>query len=319
MIVFVTTASHRYTHREIAQSLAPFRQATYPMVLTRSSLPFATYIFSDLDRLNFWQLELAAHVFRALRAAGCRVLNDPAVALQRLALLRRLHANGLNSFTAWPALERETVDRFPVFARTESAHRGVLTDLLEDRETLEAAIRKLVEQGHPLADLIVVQYCAEPIHADVFRKLSVYRLGETLVPALSVHERSWCAKYGEDGVAGELAYDEDLERVKTNPHGAAVLRAFQAACIDYGRADFGLVRGRPEIYEINTNPMIERSGAFRFPARAQAAQLSQMAYDKAMLALDTPQRGRRVRISRPEIWRKARRRKRLAPGYGWMP
>ena len=31
-------------------------------------------------------------------------------------------------------------------------------------------------------------------------------------------------------------------------------RAFELARVDYGRADFAIVGGRPQIYEINTNP-----------------------------------------------------------------
>lgn len=81
MIIFVTTCSHRYTNNAIAKVLPFVRQEVYPLLFARRSLPRATYIFTDFDRLNFWQLEYAAHVFRQLSAAGCRVLNDPAAAL----------------------------------------------------------------------------------------------------------------------------------------------------------------------------------------------------------------------------------------------
>ena len=103
MIVFVVTASHCYTHRAVERSLPAFHTMTYRSLFGRVGLPTATYIFSDFDRLGFRELELAAHAHRSLQSAGCRVLNDPARALQRLPLLRRLHREAINSFTAWPA------------------------------------------------------------------------------------------------------------------------------------------------------------------------------------------------------------------------
>lgn len=136
MIVVVTTATHSYTHAQIVPLVPGLRLAGYPRLLRRRRLPRATYVFTDLDRLGFWQLELAAHVFRALRDDGCRVRNDPAAVIQRLPPIRRLHAEGINSFTAWPAEELYAVDRFPVFLRTRSAHRGVLTDVIADADAL---------------------------------------------------------------------------------------------------------------------------------------------------------------------------------------
>ncbi len=318
MIIIVTTTAHRYTHTPITRKLPEFRRTTYPYLFARRALPHATYIFTDFDRLSAWQLELAAHVYRVLDGAGARVLNDPARALQRLALLRRLHRDGVNSFTAWPAGEAAGVDRFPVFVRTIAAHRGNLTALLHDGAALAEAIEQLVRRGHPLADLMVAEYRAEPIRDDVFRKLSIYRLGDRMVAAPSVHERNWTAKEGEEGVAGEVGYAEDLEIVRTNPHAHAVRRAFEAARIEYGRADFGIVAGRPEIYEINTNPMMLTPGVPKSPLRAEALQLSQAAYCAALLELDS-KGGSRISVPLPEAMNVCRPRDRLLPGYQWMP
>ena len=51
------------------------------------------------------------------------------------------------------------------------------------------------------------------MHDDVFRKLAMFRIGDRMVATPSVHERHWTAKYGEEGVAGQAAYDADLEQV----------------------------------------------------------------------------------------------------------
>ncbi|MEQ8966854.1 MAG: hypothetical protein RID91_13580 [Azospirillaceae bacterium] len=318
MIVLVTTRAHRYTHYKVAAGLPGFRLIPYPVLAARRSLPRAAYIFSDFDRLSFWQLELAAHLYRQLRDAGCPVLNDPARALQRVALLRRLHACGINSFAVWPATEWRAVDHFPVFLRTAAAHRGNLTDLIEGPDDLDRAIEDLVAAGQPLADLMIAEYRAEPLDGGVYRKLSVYRVGDRYVATPSVHERHWTVKYGEQGVAGEEAYARDLETVRANPHGAVIARAFEEAGIDYGRADFGIADGRPEIYEINTNPMIAPSTRHPFPDRLEAFRLSHEAFLAAIAALD-PGVGGRVRVERPAWLAGQRRLARLLPGYLWTP
>jgi len=49
-------------------------------------------------------------------------------------------------------------------------------------------------------------------------------------------------------------YDEELRIVRENPYGSAVAAAFELAGIEYGRADFGLVDSKVQLYEINSNP-----------------------------------------------------------------
>lgn len=317
MIVFVTTLTHRYTHTAVERALPMFWRMPYPLLFARRSLPRATYIFSDFDRLDTWKLELAAHTYRVLRAAGCRVLNDPAVVPERLTLLRRLHRLGINSFGAWAADEAAAVDRFPVFVRTAAAHRGNLTEPLGNANALAAALENLIAQGYPLSDLMIVEYRAEPIRDDVFRKMAMYRVGDRFIPAPSVHERNWAAKLGTDGVAGEAGYAEDLDRIRTNPYAQALRSAFLAANIEYGRADFGIVRFRPEVYEINTNPAVSGSGPHHFAARAAALEWSSEAYLSAVRELDTPPARSRVPVPLPELL--SRKRLHLLPGYHWSP
>lgn len=319
MITLITTGSHTYTHRYVRKRMPAFRVMTYPELLMRRRLPAASYIFSDFDRLSFFQLELAAHVFRQLAAAGLRTLNDPARTLQRLDLLRRLHAEGVNSFKVWPASEADRVDRFPVFIRTIRAHRGVLTDLITTGPDLHTALEGLVEAGWPASDLMIAEYRAQPNADGVFRKLSSYKIGSALVATPSVHERHWAAKYGEMGAAGEDGYVADLQTVRDNPHSKALERAFALARIEYGRADFGLVDGRVEIYEINTNPMIEPATQHPFPERIEAFRIADERYFAALEAIDTPTGKDSVEISLPASLSRRRRRVRMMPGYQWMP
>lgn len=320
MIFVVTSRSHAYTHEAVTEALpGTVRRVIYPVLLTRRLHRRGTYIFTDFDRLSFWQVEIAAELAHRLAEAGCRVLNDPARVLPRLALLRRLHREGINSFQAWPAAEADCVDRFPVFLRLASAHRGNLTGLLEDRAALIEAIEAALREGMPIGDLIIVEFRARAFRDDVHRKLSVYRVADALIPVPSVHERAWTAKFGADGVAGEEAYEEDLARIRANPYADLMRRVFEIANIDYGRVDFGIDTGRPEIFEINTNPYIHAVKPTRFAARAEAARFTEAAYMKALAALDTASDGSLIHVVPPKLLRRQPRHLRLIPGYQWMP
>jgi hypothetical protein len=46
------------------------------------------------------------------------------------------------------------------------------------------------------------------------------------------------------------------EFFNTNPHEAWIREMFAIAHIDYGRIDYGILNGKPQVWEINTNPMI---------------------------------------------------------------
>lgn len=319
MIVFVSSVTHRYTHTLVPKSLKFVHQMTYPMFLARRRLPRATYILSDFDRLNFWQVELAANVYRQLESAGCRVLNDPARSLPRLALLQRLNRFGINSFSAWPADQAETVDKFPVFIRTISAHRGNLSNLLNSSEELLLALETYIADGWPISDLMISEYCAEPLHDDVFRKMAVHRVGDSLFHAPSAHERNWMAKYGEAGVAGEAAYAEDLKIIKNSPYTEHIRKAFDVARVTYGRADCALVDGRVEIYEVNTNPSMEEWGTHPFKDRLTGIKAFQSNYDAAMHALNDERSRQEIRIDRAKEFTPRHRYLRLLPGHQWTP
>ena len=62
---------------------------------------------------------------------------------------------------------------------------------------------------------------------------------------------------------------------------------FEVAGIEYGRADFGIVKGRPQIYEINTNPEIKFGSNHPFPQRVESGRLSKANYFEALKAIDT--------------------------------
>ncbi|WP_324397345.1 hypothetical protein [Hydrogenophaga sp.] len=289
MICFVLTWPQRTLKRlRKIPGFPPYQIWSYDALLRARKLPHATWIFTDFDRLSSWELELAAHACRELRGAGMRVLNDPALATGRFDLLRSLHGSGFNRFSVWRASESSSVDRFPVFLRTEAAHRGPLTDLIEDAAGLEREIARALEQGHPLRNLMVVEYCAQPLATGLFRKHAAFRVGDRIVNTLAVHDSHWAAKYGKHGVADESVYREELDNIGKDTHEAALMRAFDMARLDYGRADFALVDGSVQIYEINSNPTIGRTLEHPSPFRLESARLAEAWLVAAFHGIDSP-------------------------------
>ncbi len=319
MITLLCTRSHAYTAAPLqASERFDFRVKNYDRALRSRSLPRGTYIFGDVDRLGFWELELAARLHRVLAGAGLNVLNNPARVLQRFALLARLHHDGFNRFAAWRVEEPARPTRFPVFLRTQSAHRGVRSGLLNDAAEVEAAIAQALSQGLPVRELMLVEYCAQPVGENLFRKLATMRVGEAVFSTPCVHESKWAAKYGEKGVANEALYRDEYDIVSENRHGESLRPAFEAAAIEYGRADFSLVDGREQVYEINTNPNHGRIREHPVALRMQTDALYQERLLDATEAIDSPTGGNPIRVD-DELLAMQRKCDRWMTRSPWLP
>jgi hypothetical protein len=319
MIVFVCTAAHSYTYRHVPAfaGAPPIKVYSYDRLFRSKHLPRATWVFTDFDRLGFWELELAARIYRSLAAAGLRVLNDPATACQRLTLLRRLFRAGFNRFNVWSVEAEEWPERYPVFLRTQSAHRGALSDLISDRAALERAIDTALAKGRPRRELMIVEYCAEPLREGLFRKLATYRVGDKMVASLAIHQSKWMAKDGERGIAGQALYDDEYRMIDENRHGAEVRPAFEIGGIEFGRADFGIVGGRAQVYEINTNPTTGIMPSHPFPIRVAAAKLFEARLGAALAAIDTPGPGGTFKV-KGTVLREQRRHDRWMTKSRWV-
>jgi hypothetical protein len=302
VIVFLTRSHTRYTHKAVGDALPFVKVMTYERVFHARSLPPATYVFTDFDRLGFYELELAADLFRLLERGGCRVLNDPARMFGRYALLHRLHAEGTNSFRAWRLDEGALPDRYPVFLRTIAAHRGALTSLLHNESEARTAADEAMGGGYPIGDLMFVEYCAEADADGMFWKHSVYRMGDALVPANSVLDETWQVKFGLKRLATDeqLRFEESV--IADRQYDAALLPVFELAGVDYGRIDFAVVDGRPAIYEINTNPDVKLSLKAVSPIRKQTLRTVREAYLEAVPRLDRSYAGSpRIRVDSPRF------------------
>lgn len=290
MIYIVTSAEHGYTHDCIGKEpdAPPVQLKTYADVAVGASAPPGTYVLTDFDRLATSQLVTAAGFARWHRRRGGRVLNNPARVLSRSGLLRILKRKGVNMFDAYRVEECLKPKRWPVFLRSEGNHAPPVSHLLGTQQELTDAIQRAIDFGVPLTTLLIVEYAAEPVRPGLFRKLSVFRIGEQLLGYTCVHDDQWVVKQGKPGIAPLELYEEEYRFVRDNPFAEAVRPAFELAGIDYGRVDFGIVDGRPQIYEINTNPELKlRPPPSTIARRDESNALFRRNYLEALRAIDS--------------------------------
>ena len=288
MIVFVSTERHRYTHRNLVGATGgKVKCASYEEMFSEQYLPRAAYVFTDMDRLSPRHLEQAARSYRMLRDNGLPAYNDPARFLGRYGLLRRLHCEGINGFNAYRADSMERPSRWPVFLRAEGDHKQPLSGLIGDQDELDRTVATAIANGTPVSTLLIIEYAAEEVRPGLYRKLSVFRLGEQMVGFTCVHDDQWLVKYGKPAIAPPDLYEEEYRFVADNPFGEEMRRIFDLVGLDYGRADFGLVGGIPQIYEINSNPDVRLDPKSTGVAlRDQSYRLFKEKYLDALAAMD---------------------------------
>ena len=293
MIYFIHRGFQGFTHKAITTSHAApaCRICSYRKLLRRNQYPRGTYIFMDRERMDQWELRVYSQLYDHLKNAGdgYRVLNNPARILNRYELLRTLYLEGINDFNAYLVAERQKPERYPVFIRRIFDHKAPLTDLLHDEKELEAALAGLRAKNEPGEGLVIIEYCAEPVLDNFFRKLSSYRIGEKLFFFQTVHEESWLVKYGTINSATNGLYEDEYEMTKNNAYEKELRRVFDIANVEYGRVDFGLVKGKIQIYEINTNPNIRPPGKHPNPVRTKSLTLAWEEYTDALHAIELPE------------------------------
>lgn len=289
MILILTTSQHRYTHEALeSEPGIDVKVMSYLDYEEVARHPPATCIFTDLDRLAPWGMQGAAKLYRYLQLAGWRVLNDPARALGRFGLLRALNRAGINRFDAYRVDSLELPRQWPVFLRVEGDHSAPVSDLLSDQQALDVAIENALQEGFAKSALLIIEYAAEPVRSGLFRKFSVFKIGERLIGATCVHDDQWVVKYGKPGIAPPELYEEEYQFVAGTVFDDDLRRTFDIACADYGRADFGLVGGQPQIYEINSNPDLKlRPPDSAIARRNETSALFRANYLEALRALDS--------------------------------
>ncbi len=272
---------------------------TYEELFFERAGPIGHYIFTDFDRLSRYELESAAAFADALLVAApeARILNHPLKVLERYPLLVALHSAGINGFVATRIECGERPPRYPVFIRAEDGYGGPETDLLNNDEEFDAALADLTRRGLPRRGRIAIGYANERAADGYFHKYGAFNIGGRIVPSDLTYGPSWVVKirvtanewakgrddtYGtsEAGASGELRYIVD------NPHEEILSRAFAIAGIEFGRADYGVVDGHVQIYEINTNPHLPVRE--RTDARAERYAILRRGLLDAFKAIDKP-------------------------------
>ena len=261
MIRFITTSGFPDTvesavKRRMGADMPDCTSTTYEKLFRATTTLNAVHVFTDIERLSDAELARAAQLYRALRDAGLTCLNDPARVMARYQLLTALKQAGINPFSAYPADGLPKPDRFPVFVRGGGDHNGAISDLLHDQAQLDGYLQELRQGGRPLRGLLVIEYAAEPVAPGFWRRYSTYRVGAKFYVHGASVARHWVVKRMDEG-PGHRYFEEELEIVTANRHEESVVRAFDLAGIEWGRADHGIYEGRHVIYEINTNPQIE--------------------------------------------------------------
>lgn len=281
MIHYLVTHAHRYTiERYLASrswdpALALDRRiqvVPYHTLPGRSELARGAYIFSDLERLTDTERDVATQAWEQLASASggrsaVRLFNHPRRALRRYDLLRTLHEAGINEFRAYRLGELQN-PRFPVFLRYEDRHAGSITPLLRTPEELERAVDRVLVEEPEAGQILAVEFCDTADAAGIYRKYSAFLVGDRVLPRHVFFDRQWTVK--DFAVIDDAKAREQLEYLESNPHEAWIRDVFRLAQIDYGRIDYGLLNGRPQAWEINTNPNIMPSLNY-YPARHRAA------------------------------------------------
>jgi hypothetical protein len=214
--------------------------------------------------------------------------------MHRHALLHTAHEGGRNHFRAFRVREIPGDLRFPVFLRSEREHTGGLMPLLPDERALRRGLRRLRLRGYARRELLVVEYCDTADAAGFLRKHAAYVVGDRIIPCSLLVSSHWVTK-SEVRRLDEGTAQEELEYVRTNPHAEWLRETFALARIDYGRIDYGLCDGRPQVWEINLNPTLGRplgrpshmtpeQRQLRAPAREYVARQ----FVAAWAALDVP-------------------------------
>ncbi len=267
------------------------RIETYQDIFGRRALPRGPAIFTDFDLLHSFETDAAGAAAAALaaRAPGVAVLNRPAEVLQRVALLHRLHAEGLNPVEVTRLDTGGRPRRYPVFLRAEGGCAGPETGLIEDAAGFEAACAGLKAAGRSLTGRIAVSYHAERDAGGYFRKYGAFVIGDRIIPQHILRGTGWTVKSGVSARDAAFA-EEERAFVEDNPHDAALRRIAAVAGTGFGRIDYTLIDGQIVVYEINTNPTFPRFVGGD-PAREARRRVILQRLGEALGRIDGPSRG----------------------------
>ena len=298
MIIVVTVSDHRNTFACFRDGKYGFpapdlRTMAYEDLVRARRVPRATYIFTDLERLSSWELQLAATLYRRLKKRGLRCLNDPARVMTRFELLRGLHRAGINPFNVYRADEQPRPERFPVFLRDEDHHASPPPELLASQQELDAALETRRARGIPLRGTLIVEHRAAPYAGGCWHKWGTFRVADRMSVDHIAVDDTWYVKVGKWDLLDERAVAEEHEAATSNRFAGALADIFAFAGIEFGRADHATVDGRLVVYEINTNPFVYHYVPDPNPLRRKTQVMVRQRFAAALAEIDCSESGSR--------------------------
>lgn len=247
---------------------------TYESLVKKKSFPPGLYIFSDIELLKGPDRERAIAIHQTLSGdqVKYRTLNDPGVTLSRYPLLRTLYDKGLNSFNVYKTNEDFSKARFPVFLRRTNDHRGPQTGLLRSPQDLRAALDQLKTGQENLDDWLVTEFSDVSDADGIFRKYSSFIIDQHIIPRHLFFGTEWVQKHSKN-IGKKEYHEEELKFINNNEFQDQLKQIFKTAHIQFGRIDFGVINGRVQTWEINTNPMIITHSHVKEESRMDIHQL----------------------------------------------
>lgn len=277
MIYYLTKHEHRASmHGFVRNWGRPVRHiiesVSYEDLWERKTIPVGTWIFTDQDRLSPGELGLAQSVWDQLKGDGrSRLLNEPMRYVQREDLLRDLAGRGLNDFRVHRIGDPLGGVRYPAFVRQAREHWGAIGGLCDNAGALRQAIVHALRLGHRPKSLIVVEFVDVRDEFGLYPKLSYFRIGDRVIPRHAFFETDWAVKFQlactPDSAERELVF------LRERPHARWARSMFELARVEYGRLDFSTKDGRPQLFEVNTNPHVGRPRSRLGPERIAAHEL----------------------------------------------
>lgn len=267
MIYFIAPADqiwiiHNLTDRLDEDVRPSVRPISYHDFYKSLDIVEGTVVFTGLGVLTDVQKEIAMEIADQLTRSDLnfRVMNHPQKALGRFDLLTELHTKGLNSFRAY-RLSEISLDEpnFPVFIREEHNHTGTVSDLINDPDSLNNAITEVQNRGFKIESLLAVEYLDTSDETGLFRKYSVQKFGDKIIPRYLSLDYQWMVKENSALPDGRELYtdervQEEVQFMLENPHEEKLREIFETAGINFGRIDYSLLNGEIQTWEINTLP-----------------------------------------------------------------
>jgi hypothetical protein len=295
MIYFLTTRRNSKQIRNFLRSRgAHFAERLtviyYENLERLRSLKAGSFIFSDFDLLTPAQREVVKRIFDQLKSRypELKLYNNPNHVLLRYDLLKRMRALGINKFDVARASESFEHLKFPVFIREADRHTGPFTPLLHSSEKAKYHLRVLKALGYSLYDLLIIEYVDASATDGMFIKMSGFILGDTVMPRYLNYSTTWMVKstvYPNDELMKQRQQDVEAY-MRTNPHRQWLQQIFKEANITYGRADYAIVKGELQLWEINLNPAFVRPPRNADKDPSQQRLMRNEFYKQFFVALD---------------------------------